>query len=246
MKQKRMEIGALALLLVGLQGCSAKHITAFSPEYYYLPEEAMRLAKVTKQIDTIYVASDESSYSSVGELKSKVEAQPTKAILECNYKENACSEYNLAQGDTQTGLVKYNYRYDTGNTYIISKVSEDTFREFSYDGGRLNKIKDYAGTNNTVDAPVLAERNMVYKDEVCDGADVSRVDIDGNPISYRYRFEYDEKGVLTAINTIDEEEVITAKILLAYNDKNLVESMTFISYIEGKEHIVSYHEYTYD
>lgn len=232
-------------------GCGVeKHIISNTPEYYYLPELAMMNAKKTKQISTLFVASDESDYETVEELKNSVQANADRSVIECDFKNGACEEYTLDASDNKTGSVPYTYRFDQNEKYIISKVGDNIFREFIFGNGKLASINDYVGVEKTADSVAFAKRSFQYASNgTCISNIVDTIDNTGTPIQYRYNFQYTDTGELSRINTIgfdaEGKEIIVGHIDFTF-ENGLMTTATYYATVGEEERIVSHHEYTYE
>ena len=246
------KLAVIFFILILVTGCGVeKHITANTPEYYYLPELAMQNAKKTKQIATIYFASDEFDYATIPDLKNAVEPGEDKTVLECDFKNKTSQEYTLTKKGEKVGTVEYAYRYDQNNKYIISKVGDNMFREFVFADGKLAGINDYIGTEKTADSVAISTRLFQYASNgVCVSNIVDTVDNAGNPIQYRYNFQYFDEGTLARINTIgidgDGQEMIVGHIDFTYDENGLVLTVTYYATVGEEERIVSHYEYEYE
>ena len=246
------KLAVIFFILILVTGCGVeKHITENTPEYYYLPELAMKEAKKTKQITTIYFASDEFDYATIPDLKNAVEPGEDKTVLECDFKNKTSQEYTLTKNGEKIGVIDYTYRYDQNEKYIISKVGDNMFREFVFADGKLAGINDYVGTEKTADSVAISTRLFQYAaNGVCVSNIVDTIDNSGAPIQYRYNFQYYDGGQIARINTVgidaDGKEMIVGHINFEYNDENLMTSATYFAAVGEEERIVSHYEYEYE
>ena len=249
---KKIVTLGISFLFIFLTSCSAdEHTTAFTPEFYYLPEEAMQAANVSKQTTVLYLAADESQIETVDELKEQVGEQVLYNVRECDFSAQTCEESTLYEDGEKIGAITYSYRYDTDKKYVISKISEDTFREFVFVDGRLEAIKDYASGEITADSVPVTTRAFQYDNSnKCVSNLVDTVDGEGNPIQYRYGFDYTEEGQLSRIYVIgydgDGEDVVIGRTELVYNEANLIQSSTYYAVVGDERRIVSHYEYIYE